>query len=86
MNGMQAKSPSYHPREGIHQQQIKLKDKEIATYAGIINTLKKQNEILRQKLEHKEGFARVLELEDKLKEAERKNQELSKEVKSMQRI
>ena len=59
-------------REAL-QNHIKLKDKEISTYANIINTLKKQNEQLRSKLERKEGFSRVLELEDKLREAEKRN-------------
>lgn len=65
---------------------MKLKDREIQSYANIINSLKKQNEQLKSKLEHKEGFTRVLELEDKLREAEKRNSELIKEVKSLQRI
>lgn len=52
----------------------------------MISQLKKQNDQLKAKLEHKEGFTRVLELEDKLKESERRNAELQKEVKSMARI
>jgi hypothetical protein len=41
---------------------------------------------LRAKLEHKEGFGRMIELEDKLKESERRCAELQREVKSMARI
>eukprot|EP00347_Sterkiella_histriomuscorum_P000768 403374576 len=85
INQSQNSQQPSNQREAL-QNHIKLKDKEISHYSQIINTLKKQNDQLKQKLDHKEGFGRVLELEDKLKEADKKNQELLREVKSMQRI
>ena len=63
-----------------------MKEKEITQYVALLNQLKKQNYSLQQKLEYKEDFARVLEMEEKLKEAERKNQELVRELKVLQRI
>ncbi len=63
-----------------------MKEKEITQYVALLNQLKKQNYSLQQKLEYKEDFARVLEMEGKLKEAERKNQELMRELKVLQRI
>ncbi|CDW89959.1 UNKNOWN [Stylonychia lemnae] len=74
------------PQREVMQKNLKLKEKEIQAYATIIASLKKQNEQLKSKLEHKEGMNRVLDLEDKLKESERQRAELQKEVKSMQRI
>ena len=48
--------------------------------------MKKENEKLKKKLEQKEGFERMVELEDKLKETEKRNAELQREVKAMQKI
>ena len=53
---------------------------------GAIAILKKENAMLKVKLENKLGFGRSVELEDKLKETERRNQELLREVKHTQRI
>lgn len=53
-----------------------MKEKEIGNYIQTIAALKKENSTLKNKLEHKEGFHRMVELEDKLKETERRNQEL----------
>jgi hypothetical protein len=65
---------------------VKQKDKEINSYISAITNLKKENQSLRARLEHKEGFHRIVELEDKLKETEKRNAELQREVKNMQRI
>jgi hypothetical protein len=48
--------------------------------------LKKDNEHLKARLEHKEGFARQVELEDKVKELEGVIAQLKKDVRSHQRI
>lgn len=53
-----------------------MKDKEIGGYINVIQFLKKENYNTKMKLEKKEGFARTVELEDKLKDLEKKNWEL----------
>lgn len=63
-----------------------MKEKEQLGYMGAIAILKKENAMLKVKLENKLGFGRSVELEDKLKETERRNQELLREVKHTQRI
>ena len=52
-------------------------------YQNAVSTLKKENYSLKQKMEFKEDFQRVLELESKLKETEKRNVELQREVKSL---
>ena len=53
---------------------------------SLVQSLKKENENLRIKLEHKQHFQREVELEDKLKESEVLIASLKKEVRSLQRI
>ena len=62
---------------------LKMKEKEAANYMNLVGQLKKENSNLKNKLEHKQGFSRIVELEDKLKDTEKRNAELQREVKSM---
>lgn len=54
--------------------------------AQLVQTLKKENDTLRTRLDHKQGLQRVIELEDKLKESDLLIVTLKKEVRSLQRI
>ncbi|TNV84743.1 hypothetical protein FGO68_gene14348 [Halteria grandinella] len=60
--------------------------KEIVQLANLVQTLKRDNDMLRIRLENKQEFSRHTELEDKVKEKDLLIAQLTKEVKSLQRI
>jgi hypothetical protein len=49
----------------------------------LVQTLKKENDTLRTRLDHKQGLQRIIELEDKLKESDALIISLKKEVRSL---
>ena len=52
---------------------LKAKDRELANAQSMINILKKENANLRGKLETETGMDRMINLEGKLSEAEKRN-------------
>jgi hypothetical protein len=58
----------------------------VALLGQLVQTLKKENDTLRTRLDHKQGLQRMVELEDKLKESDLLIVSLKKEIRSLQRI
>lgn len=58
----------------------------MALLGQLVQTLKKENDTLRTRLDHKQGLQRMVELEDKLKESDLLIVSLKKEIRSLQRI
>jgi DNA repair exonuclease SbcCD ATPase subunit len=65
---------------------VKIKDKEISNQNQMINNLKKDNSTLRNRIDTEVGLEKLMKYENSLKEAEKRNQELLREIKALQRI
>ena len=62
---------------------LKTKDRELANYEQIIANLKKDNQSLRMKVDTDAGIERQMQLEANLREAEKRNTELMREIKAL---
>ena len=65
---------------------LRVKDKEIQNSMQQIANLKKDNFTLRNRMETEVGLDKLMKYENALKEAEKRNQELIREIKALQRI
>jgi DNA repair exonuclease SbcCD ATPase subunit len=65
---------------------IRIKDKELANQNQMIANLKKDNNTLRNRIDTEVGLEKLMKYENSLKEAEKRNQELLREIKALQRI
>lgn len=65
---------------------LQVRDKEVQGYLATIAHLEKAHQQMRMRLEDSDGHKRYQEMRDRLKDAELRNLELSRLVKSMERI
>ncbi|TNV85371.1 hypothetical protein FGO68_gene10437 [Halteria grandinella] len=65
---------------------LKIKDKEISNQTQMIANLKKDNATLRNRMDTEVGLDKLMKYENALKEAEKRNNELIREIKALQRI
>jgi hypothetical protein len=65
---------------------LKVKDREIQNQSQMIANLKKDNVMLRSRMDTEVGLEKLMRYENALKEAEKRNQELIREIKALQRI
>eukprot|EP00347_Sterkiella_histriomuscorum_P007381 403349157 len=65
---------------------LKTKEREMQNQEQQIQNLKKEVHMLRQKLDIDAGVEKQIRLETNLKEAEKRNQELVREIKALQKI
>ena len=65
---------------------LKIKDKEISNQNQMIANLKKDNATLRNRMDTEVGLDKLMKYENALKEAEKRNNELIREIKALQRI
>ncbi len=65
---------------------MKVKDREIQNQSQMIANLKKDNVMLRSRMDTEVGLEKLMKYENALKEAEKRNQELIREIKALQRI
>ncbi|CDW76996.1 UNKNOWN [Stylonychia lemnae] len=68
------------------EQLFKSKDREMMNQEQQILNLKKEVQSLRQRLDTDSGIEKQMKLESNLKEAEKRNQELMREIKALQKI
>ncbi len=66
--------------------QLRIKDREIQNQNQMIANLKKDNAMLRGRMDTEVGLEKLMKYENALKEAEKRNTELIREIKALQRI
>jgi hypothetical protein len=65
---------------------LRIKDKELSNQTQMIANLKKDNATLRNRMDTEVGLDKLMKYENALKEAEKRNNELIREIKALQRI
>ena len=62
---------------------LRNKEREMTNQNHMINNLKKDNSMLRNRMDTEVGLEKLMKYENALKEAEKRNQELIREIKAL---